>query len=311
MLPPKSARQAADLLGEVIAAVLRMRQRTSDASPDESVSVLAAAGALLAPLPCALGGLGLATEPEGAMDCVVLLAVIGQGSLPLGRVYQAHVKAARLLARFGDAGHHQRLRRRLQAGAPCGSPTGTRRPRCGLIPPPGVAAGGAARVLLGRRPCHDAVMIAAMGDSPPRLLWLPLNVGETIEPSAVDFTGVCLPNDCLFGAHGDYMRESDKHCLGAMLKMPLECSPRLSSVWRVLPSGRTVENIFQMRASSSADKAIASWLIPRSRMTIKMRPGLPRIFNFRNKAASRIHSPKYVFTGHLCIIQDIRAVRGQ
>ncbi len=223
MLPPKSTWQAADLLGDVTAAI--SCRPASNTFPDESVAALAAVGALLAPLPCAMGGLGLGTEPEGAADCAALLAAIGQASLPLGRVIEAHVNAVRLLVRFGDAGHHQRLRQRLQAGA---------------LFALWVTDGDAATALRarpadrgwrleGRRAfcsaagyATDAVMIAAIGDGAPRLLWLPLNVGETITPSAVgltgmqgsatgavDFTGVSLPDECLFGAPGDYLREPD------------------------------------------------------------------------------------------------------
>ncbi len=228
MLPPKSTWQAADLLGEVTAAIPRMRARAAAAPnifPDESVAALAAMGALLAPLPSALGGLGLGTAPEAAADCAALLAAIAQASLPLGRLYEAHVNAVRLLVRYGAACHHQRLRQRLQAGALFALWVTDGDAATALRARP--AAGGWR--LEGRRAfcsaaghASDAVMIAAFGDAAPRLLWLPLNVGEAIEPSAVgltgmlgsatgavDFSGVCLPDDCLFGAPGDYLREPD------------------------------------------------------------------------------------------------------
>jgi alkylation response protein AidB-like acyl-CoA dehydrogenase len=60
-----------------------------------------AAGALAAPLPIALGGLGFGTEAAAAADTVALLRLIGHANLPLGRVYEGHVNAIRLVCRLG------------------------------------------------------------------------------------------------------------------------------------------------------------------------------------------------------------------
>jgi len=223
MLHPKLA---ASLLDEVADAVPLMRRHASarpDAFPTKSIALLRAAGALAAPLPRALGGLGLGTEPHGAADCAALLAAIGEGSLPLGRVYEAHVNAVRLLVRFGDADQLQRLRHRLEMGALFALWVTDGDAATALRADPAVGE------LEGRKAfcsaaghATDAVVIADLGDEAPRLLWLPLNVGETIEPAAVgltgmhasatgavDFTGVAIPQDAAFGAPGDYLREPD------------------------------------------------------------------------------------------------------
>src|SRR4051812_27750771 len=54
-------------------------------------------------MPPAYGGLGLGTTPEGALALLDVLRWIGHGSLPLGRLYEGHVNALALIARFGNA----------------------------------------------------------------------------------------------------------------------------------------------------------------------------------------------------------------
>ena len=71
--------------------------------PTEDIHALAAIGALKAPMPPAYGGLGLGTTPEGAPALLDVLRWIGHGSLPLGRLYEGHVNALALVARFGTA----------------------------------------------------------------------------------------------------------------------------------------------------------------------------------------------------------------
>ena len=73
------------------------------AFPSEDVHALAASGALKAPMPLAYGGLGLGTTSEGAPALLDVLRWIGHGSLPLGRLYEGHVNALALIARFGNA----------------------------------------------------------------------------------------------------------------------------------------------------------------------------------------------------------------
>ena len=54
-------------------------------------------------MPLAYGGLGLGTTSEGAPALLDVLRWIGHGSLPLGRLYEGHVNALALIARFGNA----------------------------------------------------------------------------------------------------------------------------------------------------------------------------------------------------------------
>lgn len=70
--------------------------------PVIDLNLLRELGALAAPAPVALGGLGLGTEPEGALDLMEVLRLIGRGNLSVGRIYEAHVNAMRLIVRYGS-----------------------------------------------------------------------------------------------------------------------------------------------------------------------------------------------------------------
>jgi hypothetical protein len=51
--------------------------------PAADVEKLCDVGALAAPVPCALGGLGLGTDANGAMQVTEVLRLIGRGNLSL------------------------------------------------------------------------------------------------------------------------------------------------------------------------------------------------------------------------------------
>ncbi len=69
--------------------------------PCEALERLQRLGALIAPLPADAGGLGWGTEPAGMRPLGMALRCIGYGSLPVGRIYEAHVNAVALIARYG------------------------------------------------------------------------------------------------------------------------------------------------------------------------------------------------------------------
>ncbi len=73
------------------------------AFPAEDIAALSRLGALAAPVPAALGGLGMGTEPAGAAPLMDTLRLAGRGNLSTGRIYEAHVNALRLIMRHGDA----------------------------------------------------------------------------------------------------------------------------------------------------------------------------------------------------------------
>ncbi len=71
------------------------------AVPVREVVLLAEAGLLAAPVPRALGGLGLGTEAGGSATLLALLAEIGRGNLSLGRIYEGHANALQLIGTYG------------------------------------------------------------------------------------------------------------------------------------------------------------------------------------------------------------------
>jgi alkylation response protein AidB-like acyl-CoA dehydrogenase len=84
---------------------MRGRARALDraaAFPADDVAALRGHGALLAPLPLRHGGLGLGTEPDGAIGLFDLLRLIGSGNLSVGRIFEGHVNALQLICLYGD-----------------------------------------------------------------------------------------------------------------------------------------------------------------------------------------------------------------
>ncbi|WP_419730434.1 acyl-CoA dehydrogenase family protein [Lichenicola sp.] len=69
--------------------------------PEQGFEVLRQADALVAPLPRRHGGQGLGSEPDGALGMLLLLRTIGRGNLSLGRLYEGHVNALKLIVRYG------------------------------------------------------------------------------------------------------------------------------------------------------------------------------------------------------------------
>jgi hypothetical protein len=104
--PPSNARRA-DFLRRIHACVPRLIAGAPDCDraasfPTASIEDLAACGALLAPFPIACGGLGLGTEPDAAAETAEFLRALGYAHVAVGRLMEAHVNAARLLADYGD-----------------------------------------------------------------------------------------------------------------------------------------------------------------------------------------------------------------
>ncbi len=91
-----------DVCRSVAALMPAMRARAdaldrAAAFPGEDILALKDAGVLLAPFPAHAGGWGL-----GAADMAELLRLLGRGNLALGRLIEAHVNAAKLIALYGS-----------------------------------------------------------------------------------------------------------------------------------------------------------------------------------------------------------------
>lgn len=190
--------------------------------PAEDVADLARLGLLAAPVPAEEQGAGLGGEP-GARDLAEVLRLVGYGSLPLGRLYEGHVNAIQLVARYGEAGQRARLFADARDGHLFGvwntEPTEgglTLDSGTGGVSLRGVktfasGAGFVTRALVtGRRP----------GEAEPLMLVVPLEPGTRADLSAwraqgmrasatgtVDFGGLAVPSDAILGGPDDYHRQ--------------------------------------------------------------------------------------------------------
>ncbi|MBW4024334.1 MAG: acyl-CoA/acyl-ACP dehydrogenase [Proteobacteria bacterium] len=194
--------------------------------PAEAIRRLAEAGALTAPLPIASGGLGLGTERHRGRVLLDFLHLLGQASLPLGRLVEAHVNALRIVARYGNTAQQTVVSAAVRDGALFA---------LWVTDPPGdgglsMVAGDARLALTGGKmfcsgagfASHAVVTAADVARGETRLLLVDLGGLEHASPlpaslagmkaavtGQVDFTGVTLGVDRVIGDPGDYLREPD------------------------------------------------------------------------------------------------------
>ena len=196
---------------------LAARSDQAGCFPAEEVARLRAVGALSLPLPV--------RNPErndaAADELADVLALAGKGNLSVGRIYEAHVNALHLIARYGTRAQWDRTLQRLHDGALYALWV-TDHPDN----PVRIVAGGGR--LAGRKQfCSAAghatdVLITAANSTPAQMLVLRLGRGETVTPlqaplagmrasvtGEVDFTGCVIVADERLGQEGDYLREPD------------------------------------------------------------------------------------------------------
>ena len=111
-----------EVLALLAAAVPDMQARAAgldreEAFPEQDITLLISLGLLTAPLPRRLGGLGAGTEPEGCQLLFSILRTIGQGNMAVGRLFEAHVNAVKLIVDYGDAGQVQQMAGHVRAGS--------------------------------------------------------------------------------------------------------------------------------------------------------------------------------------------------
>jgi alkylation response protein AidB-like acyl-CoA dehydrogenase len=190
--------------------------------PVADIERLGHLGALTAPLPESLGGMGMGTEPDGALDLLEALCLIGEGSLSVGRLYEAHVNAIRLIVRYGTV---EQLRiaaddvfenQLFALWVTDGPNTPLRLDESGLLqggkfPCSGVGLATRAIVLATpperehRRGSQLLIVTPPLGDR----LALGMHGMRATATGRVDFDGVALDGTAILGAPGDYEREPE------------------------------------------------------------------------------------------------------
>ena len=224
--PTKPLLALADLLDEVADAceALAPGRDMLGEFPDREFQLLAGSGLLAAPLRRDLGGLGLGSEPGKTSPLLRVLARIGRGSLPVGRLYEGHVNALLLVQRFGTPAQVEALAADARSGlrfatwnteAPPGvrfDPLGDGRVRIEGGKTFASGAGHVERPLItGRWPDGSRRMaVVPMGRAGfarvDPATWRPLGMVASTS-FAIDFTGMVLKADDLLGGPGDYERQ--------------------------------------------------------------------------------------------------------
>lgn len=185
--------------------------------PSVDIRLLRQLGLLAAPLPRALGGEGLGTEPDGAMPLMEVLRTLGRGNLAVGRLYEAHVNALQLIVVYGT----EDQRTRAAADARSGQLFGlwvTDVPGRGLVLDRGHLSGS-------KGPCSGAgqatrAVVTVITEGATRMAVTAVDGALAIEPARgmlqgmracanglVTFDGLPLPPESLLGGPGDYLRE--------------------------------------------------------------------------------------------------------
>ncbi len=193
-------------------------------APIAALEHLAANDFLTAPLPAALGGAGLGTDPGGHLPLLRTLAAFGGADLALGRLYEGHVNALILISAFGSEPQRRQAALDAAEGRLFGVwNTGESTPMyletdAGQLRLRGAKtfATGAAFV---QRPIvtaefHGWQMILPRMEDPAvagkvRLMrdaWQPLGM-ESSESYTIDFNGAAIAEGDLIGAPGDFYRD--------------------------------------------------------------------------------------------------------
>jgi alkylation response protein AidB-like acyl-CoA dehydrogenase len=181
--------------------------------PQAGFARLRSAGLLTATLPGALGGAGFGESESGALALQQLFQHLGEGSLAVARLYEAHVNALQLVLRYGAPP----LIARCAADAAAGHLFAlwvTDPPSAGLTLQGEVLRGGKAF-------CSAAgVATRALVTAGEQMLMVSLEPGTRVQPSAIhlsgmrgaitgamDFNGLAVEPGSLLGVPGDYLRE--------------------------------------------------------------------------------------------------------
>jgi len=211
-----------DALAWLAAAVPDMQARAAlldrdELFPADDIALLHGQGLLVAPLPRRLGGQGAGTEPEGADLLLAVLRTIGRGNLAVGRLFEAHVNALKLILDYGTLEQAAAAAADAKAGRMFGVWV-TDAPGSGLTWADGVLRGS-------KGPCSGAghlpcALVTVGTPAGTRMAVLHLDGGEAVRPMRgllhgmkasvngwVSFDGVPLAGKALVGQPGDYLRE--------------------------------------------------------------------------------------------------------
>ncbi|MFN8540421.1 MAG: acyl-CoA dehydrogenase [Thermomicrobiales bacterium] len=191
--------------------------------PAAAFARIRAAGLLAAPLPRALGGLGLGSEPGCTLPLLRVLKSLGRGDLSVARIYEGHVNALFLIGLFGTAAQRERAAADARAGKlfAVWNTEGGDGVHFAPLPEGGYRLAGSKLFTSGSLQIERALIGGKLPDGGWQLclvpmdevrvpadasVWKPLGMRASVSHK-VDFTGVEMPSDALIGGPGDYNRQ--------------------------------------------------------------------------------------------------------
>ena len=193
--------------------------------PRRGLALLREAGALAAPLPASLGGLGLGTEPTGALGMLRLLRLVGAANLSLGRLFEGHVNALKLILRYGTRAQGQDAAAAVRDGALFGIwvTEGSDGLRYTQDAPGGfLRLHGAKLFASGAAEVTHPLVTALSPEGDTRMMVVPLRGDRAVEAMLAslsgmrgactgrhDFSGFVRDPGILLGAPGDYLRQPE------------------------------------------------------------------------------------------------------
>jgi len=213
------------LLAQLEQLLPAMQARAADLDvqakfPREDILALHRIGALCAPVPAGFGGLGLGTEPEAAESLSECLQKLGYGHVAIGRLYEAHVNAIRLIALYGSPAQLRRAADDAAAGRLIGLWV-TDDPANPLKAAPNGMLSGVKSICSGAGHIARSLVTCIHPDGTTRLASIATEAATaTPLPAAlqgvraattgrVDFEGMFVAPEDWIGQPGDYLREPD------------------------------------------------------------------------------------------------------
>ncbi len=107
------------MLNELEAELVRSAPSTDrhDGTLAKDLAKLGEAGFNVVPLPCRLGGQGWATGSASITDCFDFLRMLGRANLSVGRLFEGHLNALKLIELYGTAEQLEETATMVKGGA--------------------------------------------------------------------------------------------------------------------------------------------------------------------------------------------------
>lgn len=190
--------------------------------PCAELEDLRAAGALYAVVPQRFDGLGLGTEPSGAVGAFHLLRLIGFGNLAVGRVFEGHMNALRLISLYGSEEQLRRAADDVRTGHLFAIWNTERSPEAVRIvkTPAGLALEGSKFFCSAADYATRGLITAKSEEGAQQMLLIGLQPGErahsiesmtqgmrAIGTGRINFDGLPIESRDFIGGNDDYLRE--------------------------------------------------------------------------------------------------------